>query len=251
MNCETDTNAASPGASKRPKLDMPAEADGTKAETDSAMPQDFTLSKEALLQGKAEESVVGKRIKHASASEIAALISGGAKTAADMPDDRPLQKGHKGLLIKWDRDGEYYRAEIIERRWQKDAKRWHYYVHYTDFNRRLDQWVTPDRILLKVRRGTRRAERRCARRQKAVLGHWSLWDGGWGRFAGGRGDDQRGHGDARAEDCADRRAVARVDGALRTRRAREADEAQKRQLDRARQAPCRVLVRDLTALTAS
>ena len=113
---------------------------------------------------------------------------------------RPLQKGHKGLLIKWDRDGEYYRAEIIERRycseypaaaaarnaaaqqntlqhaaqhacerntalprengargsrfqrsrWRADAKRWHYYVHYTDFNRRLDQWVTPDRILLKV-----------------------------------------------------------------------------------------------------
>eukprot|EP01087_Luapelamoeba_hula_P016317 TRINITY_DN5015_c0_g2_i1.p1 TRINITY_DN5015_c0_g2~~TRINITY_DN5015_c0_g2_i1.p1 ORF type:complete len:447 (-),score=87.16 TRINITY_DN5015_c0_g2_i1:41-1381(-) len=43
----------------------------------------------------------------------------------------------------WRQDGRYHQAEIIERRRAKgDENAWEYYVHYTEFNRRLDEWVT-------------------------------------------------------------------------------------------------------------
>ena len=46
------------------------------------------------------------------------------------------------------REGETYEtrdAEIIERRTLKDGS-CQYYVHYTDFNRRLDEWVLAERL---------------------------------------------------------------------------------------------------------
>lgn len=38
-------------------------------------------------------------------------------------------------------------AKIISVNGNKTENRWRYYVHYFDFNRRMDEWITPDRIL--------------------------------------------------------------------------------------------------------
>jgi hypothetical protein len=145
-------NDADPPSAKKAKL-APAEADPTKVSADEAAAAASAggLSKETLLKVKVEESAVGKKVAAATAADIEALLAAGAKTAADLPEDKPLQNGQKGLLVRWDKDNEYYRAEILERRWMKNDSHWIYYVHYTDFNRRLDQWVTPERVLLKVR----------------------------------------------------------------------------------------------------
>eukprot|EP00274_Cyanoptyche_gloeocystis_P001188 CAMPEP_0196664416 /NCGR_PEP_ID=MMETSP1086-20130531/57088_1 /TAXON_ID=77921 /ORGANISM="Cyanoptyche gloeocystis , Strain SAG4.97" /LENGTH=128 /DNA_ID=CAMNT_0042000709 /DNA_START=47 /DNA_END=430 /DNA_ORIENTATION=- len=52
----------------------------------------------------------------------------------------------KKLPAKW-RDGKYYDSEILDKRHREESSgEWEYYVHYTDFNRRMDEWVTEDRL---------------------------------------------------------------------------------------------------------
>ncbi|KAL6058153.1 Antigen peptide transporter 2 [Balamuthia mandrillaris] len=51
----------------------------------------------------------------------------------------PLEVGAKVPCL-WKQDGKYHTCEIIERR-QLDGGAWEYYVHYVEFNRRLDEWV--------------------------------------------------------------------------------------------------------------
>lgn len=46
------------------------------------------------------------------------------------------------------RDGQYHNAEIVKREYDESQSQWNYYVHYTEFNRRLDEWVTTDRFNL-------------------------------------------------------------------------------------------------------
>eukprot|EP00033_Pygsuia_biforma_P002716 GCRY01003000.1.p1 GENE.GCRY01003000.1~~GCRY01003000.1.p1 ORF type:complete len:468 (+),score=81.00 GCRY01003000.1:179-1582(+) len=48
---------------------------------------------------------------------------------------------------RWKGDNEYYKAEIIEFNPVRHPTE-HYYVHYIDFNRRLDEWISLDRINL-------------------------------------------------------------------------------------------------------
>lgn len=38
-------------------------------------------------------------------------------------------------------------CDIIDRRQGNDAMTWKYYVHYRDFNRRMDEWIGMDRIV--------------------------------------------------------------------------------------------------------
>eukprot|EP01094_Clydonella_sp_ATCC50884_P019344 TRINITY_DN3753_c0_g4_i1.p1 TRINITY_DN3753_c0_g4~~TRINITY_DN3753_c0_g4_i1.p1 ORF type:complete len:433 (+),score=114.00 TRINITY_DN3753_c0_g4_i1:86-1384(+) len=60
---------------------------------------------------------------------------------------------HNGLPIGahvpclW-RDNQYHTAKVVERQKMGEG-RWRYYVHYLEFNRRLDQWVEADRMNLK------------------------------------------------------------------------------------------------------
>jgi histone acetyltransferase MYST1 len=81
--------------------------------------------------------------------------------AEDM-DTPPFAIGHN-LVVKY-RDGSLRLAKIIERRKKgglavnnsatnADATAeseldWHYYIHYHDFNRRMDEWVDHSRIVL-------------------------------------------------------------------------------------------------------
>eukprot|EP01096_Ripella_sp_DP13-Kostka_P009894 TRINITY_DN3818_c0_g1_i1.p1 TRINITY_DN3818_c0_g1~~TRINITY_DN3818_c0_g1_i1.p1 ORF type:complete len:418 (+),score=193.17 TRINITY_DN3818_c0_g1_i1:24-1256(+) len=56
-----------------------------------------------------------------------------------------LENGSK-VMAQW-RDGQYHMAEIIESRPCPDEPdTFQYYVHYCEFNRRLDEWITPDRV---------------------------------------------------------------------------------------------------------
>ena len=47
------------------------------------------------------------------------------------------------LRCEW-RDGEMRECEVLERRGSGESSE--YYVHFVDFNRRLDEWVQPGRL---------------------------------------------------------------------------------------------------------
>jgi len=52
----------------------------------------------------------------------------------------PIPIGTK-VLCQWKQDGKLHMCEVIEKRKGKKQGTWDYYVHYTEFNRRLDEWV--------------------------------------------------------------------------------------------------------------
>lgn len=48
-------------------------------------------------------------------------------------------------------------CDVIDRLGDKDGANWRYYVHYRDFNRRMDEWVGTDRIVAPPSVGNRKA----------------------------------------------------------------------------------------------
>ena len=65
-------------------------------------------------------------------------------------NEHPLKIGCY-IMVRY-RDGSDRVAKIIEKLEVKQTKSdtnipWKYYIHYHDFNRRMDEWITPDRIL--------------------------------------------------------------------------------------------------------
>lgn len=75
---------------------------------------------------------------------------------------QPLELGTKAPC-KW-RGDESQECEIIERRLQPGTDKYEYYVHYTSFNRRLDEWVTFERFDIDalVKAESRRLARKAA-----------------------------------------------------------------------------------------
>lgn len=75
---------------------------------------------------------------------------------------QPLEVGTKAPC-KW-RENHYQECEIIDRRIRPGTDDYEYYVHYTSFNRRLDEWVNFDRFDLDalVKAETRRLARKAA-----------------------------------------------------------------------------------------
>lgn len=62
------------------------------------------------------------------------------------PDIEPYAVGLT-LLVRWSPDGSSRLASVIERASTSEGG-WRYYVHYHDFNRRMDEWVSgADRII--------------------------------------------------------------------------------------------------------
>jgi len=63
-------------------------------------------------------------------------------------DEHPLKPGYS-LIVKY-RDGSHRLAKIIDKMKKIIEKKnvFSYYVHYNDFNRRMDEWVSSDRIVL-------------------------------------------------------------------------------------------------------
>ncbi|CAL1412625.1 unnamed protein product [Linum trigynum] len=58
----------------------------------------------------------------------------------------PLEVGTR-VMCRW-RDGKYHPVKVIERRKvsYSGVSDYEYYVHYTEFNRRLDEWVKLDQL---------------------------------------------------------------------------------------------------------
>jgi histone acetyltransferase MYST1 len=49
------------------------------------------------------------------------------------------------LSSKW-RDGQFHDCEVIERRPGEKEGTYEYYIHYAEFNRRLDEWIAEDKL---------------------------------------------------------------------------------------------------------
>lgn len=75
---------------------------------------------------------------------------------------KPLEAGTKAPC-RW-RNEEYQECEIIDRRLKPGTDTYEYYVHYSSFNRRLDEWVEFDRFDYDalVKAETRRLARKAA-----------------------------------------------------------------------------------------
>lgn len=62
-------------------------------------------------------------------------------------DEHPLRL--KDFIVLKYRDDSYRVAQLIEKSLQEgnNGQVYHYYIHYLDFNRRMDEWILPERIL--------------------------------------------------------------------------------------------------------
>ena len=61
-------------------------------------------------------------------------------------DSHPLTVGHY-IVVKY-RDGSNRLSKIVERsEMVNESGNWSYYIHYNDFNRRMDEWISVDRII--------------------------------------------------------------------------------------------------------
>jgi histone acetyltransferase MYST1 len=74
-------------------------------------------------------------------------VVGGGAAERDSSSSRPEAEPPKDVdkLYKCFWNGMWQTARIVERRQDKDGN-WQYYVHYEDYDRRLDEWVTADRV---------------------------------------------------------------------------------------------------------
>lgn len=64
-------------------------------------------------------------------------------------DNHPIAIG-QDIIVRY-RDGSSRLSKIVESQCQIDSSgtsTWQYYIHYHDFNRRMDEWISSDRILV-------------------------------------------------------------------------------------------------------
>ncbi|XP_021947994.1 histone acetyltransferase KAT8 [Folsomia candida] len=84
--------------------------------------------------------------------ELSTAIDNSDANGTDLDDDinklgPELEVGVQYLVKR--ADNNWYPAEVIHRRPHEDdaSNEFEYYIHYENFNRRLDEWVTRDRIM--------------------------------------------------------------------------------------------------------
>jgi histone acetyltransferase MYST1 len=77
--------------------------------------------------------------------ELLANMSADAASNGRSGKKEPLEIGTK-IPCRWKQDGKLHTCEILERRPGTKEGTWDYYVHYVEFNRRLDEWVTEDQL---------------------------------------------------------------------------------------------------------
>nr|GLL44475.1 histone acetyltransferase of the MYST family 1-like [Ipomoea trifida] len=110
----------------------------TRAENGSSSP---------LLNG----TVNGQAAGNGAIQSMAVESNGGALTESDALKRRkasmlPLEVGTR-VMCRW-RDSKYHPVKVIERRKVSAVGNndYEYYVHYTEFNRRLDEWVKLEQL---------------------------------------------------------------------------------------------------------
>ncbi|PNF30594.1 Histone acetyltransferase KAT8 [Cryptotermes secundus] len=65
---------------------------------------------------------------------------------ADSVEEQPLDIGEHYLVRR--SDGSWHPAEVIQTRYNDAEIHYEYYVHYEGYNRRLDEWVQRDRVMI-------------------------------------------------------------------------------------------------------
>ncbi|GFG37149.1 hypothetical protein Cfor_00398 [Coptotermes formosanus] len=65
---------------------------------------------------------------------------------ADSVEEQPLDIGEHYLVRR--SDGSWHPAEVIQTRYNDAENHYEYYVHYEGYNRRLDEWVQRDRVMI-------------------------------------------------------------------------------------------------------
>lgn len=73
-------------------------------------------------------------------------------------ENKSLYKVGDRMQCRW-RKGQDHPCEIIETRFNEELQKHEYYVHYLEFNRRLDEWVSADRFLSPVDKATQSIEK--------------------------------------------------------------------------------------------
>ena len=94
-------------------------------------------------------------------------------------DEHPLQVGHY-LVVKY-RDGSNRLAKIVESSAGSSPRSTQYYIHYPDFNRRMDEWIGAPRIVAypseaNILGANREAQENAAKKLKASDSKGSLAD---------------------------------------------------------------------------
>ncbi|KAJ8423673.1 hypothetical protein Cgig2_023518 [Carnegiea gigantea] len=94
---------------------------------------------------------------HRAASDVRSELSPAANDSAGTPTENDSSKRRKSgvlplevgtrVMCRW-RDGKYHPVKVIERRKMSSGEPndYEYYVHYTEFNRRLDEWVKLEQL---------------------------------------------------------------------------------------------------------
>lgn len=97
------------------------------------------------------------------------------------------------LMCKWYGDGHFHRAEIVDTRpivsdRPQRKPQLEYYIHYTEFDRRLDEWVSSEAFGPTISDSESSKDKDCRRQHKLAPDG----DADKHRQNGGRGDDANG-----------------------------------------------------------
>ena len=126
------------------------------AAASAAAAAEDAAAKEAAAEASAVDAAVGSEPGATEDAAAAADTDAAATTAAaEKPqanvDEHPYRQGAH-LTVTWGAEKTPRLAEVIERAHRNPddddpAMQWNYYVHFLDFNRRMDEWITCDRIV--------------------------------------------------------------------------------------------------------
>jgi len=101
------------------------------------------LDPNAIAQQQLQKSIAAASAAFKQPSAPASSSSSAATRTN--PDEHPFEVGH--YLVVAYRDNSPRLAKIVAVTGNKNDKAWQYYVHYFDFNRRMDEWIKLDRIV--------------------------------------------------------------------------------------------------------
>lgn len=130
---------------------MTASKNTKKKSSSSNGASNFNSSKAPKKEEKKKTTSTADEVLDDLAKLATPLKDGSIKKIPDIDidiDEHPLKTSYF-LVVKY-RDGSHRLAKIIEKMTKTVEKKlvYQYYVHYTDFNRRMDEWISSDRIVL-------------------------------------------------------------------------------------------------------
>ena len=125
-----------------------AEGAASSPATAPAATGESTAEAAAISAAPAPAAVDGPKPAQAEGGAGAGAGAGAGEVAALRVQDGNRQNHPKMLdklyTCKW-KNGTLQTARVVERRLDKNGN-WEYYMHYEDFDRRLDEWVCGDRL---------------------------------------------------------------------------------------------------------